>query len=60
MPIYQYQCTDCTETSDVVRGINENTPDPICNKCNVTLKRVYSNIGVAFKGSGFYTTDKRR
>ena len=60
MPIYQYNCTDCTETFDVVRGINENTPDPICNNCKKALKRVYSNIGVSFRGSGFYTTDKRR
>jgi predicted nucleic acid-binding Zn ribbon protein len=48
------------ETFDVVRGMNENAPDPVCNKCNTKLKRIYSNVGVAFRGSGFYTTDKQR
>jgi predicted nucleic acid-binding Zn ribbon protein len=43
---------------DVVRGILEDTPDPFCESCNSALKRVYSNIGVTFRGSGFYSTEK--
>jgi len=58
MPIYQYECTECKEITDVVRGITESAPDPFCESCNSTLKRVYSNIGVTFRGSGFYSTDK--
>ena len=60
MPVYQYQCTDCKKTTEVVRGITENTPDLFCKTCNSTLKRIYSNIGVTFNGSGFYRTDNRK
>jgi putative FmdB family regulatory protein len=59
MPTYQYKCTDCGIDSEVVRGIRDSAPDPLCHICNLSLKRVYSNIGVTFNGSGFYRTDSR-
>ncbi len=31
---------------------------PTCTYCDSEIKRVYSNVGVAFKGNGFYSTDK--
>jgi predicted nucleic acid-binding Zn ribbon protein len=40
------------------RGINEEQKQINCENCNVELIRRY-NISVAFKGSGFYTTDKK-
>jgi len=58
MPTYQYECAECRFSVDVVRGILEDTPDPFCESCNSALKRVYSNIGVTFRGSGFYSTEK--
>lgn len=58
MPVYQYKCTDCGLEAEVVRGIRDSAPDPLCDKCNLKLKRVYSSIGVAFNGSGFYSKDK--
>ena len=60
MAIYQYQCTDCNEHTEVVRSIREGAPDLLCKTCNSKLKRVYSNVGVTFNGSGFYKTDNRR
>lgn len=60
MPVYQYKCTGCEQTTDVVRGINDSAPDPSCKTCNLQLKRVYSSVGVTFNGSGFYRTDNRK
>ena len=60
MPVYQYKCTDCNKVTEEVRGITENVPDLFCKACNLQLKRIYSNIGVTFNGSGFYKTDNRK
>ena len=60
MPVYQYKCADCNEVTEEVRGIAENVPDLFCKTCNLPLKRLYSNIGVTFNGSGFYKTDNRK
>ena len=58
MAYYDYKCTDCDTTITVSRGMTEDDPGYTCETCNSTLNRVYSNVGVAFKGSGFYSTDK--
>lgn len=60
MPVYQYKCADCNEVTEEVRGITESVPDLFCKTCNLQLKRIYSNIGVTFNGSGFYKTDNRK
>jgi putative FmdB family regulatory protein len=60
VPAYQYKCADCNEITEEVRGITEDIPDLFCKICNLKLKRIYSNIGVTFNGSGFYKTDNRK
>jgi putative FmdB family regulatory protein len=58
MPTYQYRCQDCTSQLEVVQKF---TDDPLteCPSCEGTLRKVYSAVGVVFKGSGFYATDSR-
>lgn len=57
MPIYEYQCTSCGESFEVLQGINE-TPELSCDKCDGTdIQRVLSPGAFVFKGSGFYATD---
>lgn len=58
MAFYDYKCEECTTTITVSRGMTEDDPGYTCETCNSALTRVYSNIGVSFKGSGFYSTDK--
>lgn len=59
MAVYEYKCADCNKTITVNRGISEKDPGYACDTCNLPLTRVYSNnIGITFKGSGFYRTDK--
>jgi len=40
------------------RDAGERDNLPVCKTCNEPMKRLYSSIGVSFKGSGFYSTDK--
>lgn len=58
MPTYQYACTACDERLEVVQSF---TDDPLteCSSCGGRLRKVFSPVGVVFKGSGFYRTDSR-
>ena len=58
MPIYEYICKKCNISKQISRSFSENDPGYYCDTCNSKLLRVYSNVGVAFKGNGFYSTDK--
>lgn len=58
MPTYQYACTNCDEQIEVVQRFSD---DPLteCPACAGRLRKVFSPVGVVFKGSGFYRTDSR-
>lgn len=58
MPTYQYRCLDCSSEHEVVQKF---TDDPLtqCPTCEGTVRKVFSAVGVVFKGSGFYATDSR-
>jgi putative FmdB family regulatory protein len=58
VPTYQYACTACDERPEVVQKF---TDDPLttCEVCGGPLRKVYSPVGIVFKGSGFYRTDSR-
>jgi putative FmdB family regulatory protein len=58
MPTYEYACTDCGEHVEVVQSMSA-TPLTTCSVCGGRLRKVFSPIGVVFKGSGFYRTDSR-
>lgn len=59
MALYEYKCPKCKEITTISRSITEPETNPECWTCKVLLQRVYSsNMGVSFKGSGFYSTDK--
>lgn len=58
MPTYQYACTACGEQ---VEAVQKFTDDPLteCPACGGKLRKVFSPVGIVFKGSGFYRTDSR-
>ena len=58
MPTSQYASTACDERLEVVQKF---TDDPLttCEVCGGPLRKVYSPVGIVFKGSGFYRTDSR-
>ena len=58
MPTYEYACTDCGERLEVVQRFSDD-PLTVCPVCSGPLRKVFSAVGVVFKGSGFYKTDSR-
>jgi|AntAceMinimDraft_13_1070369.scaffolds.fasta_scaffold01992_19 putative FmdB family regulatory protein len=58
MATYEYKCKSCRAHEVVLRSISDKEVVPKCKACNLGLTRVYSNVGVAFSGSGFYSNDK--
>jgi putative FmdB family regulatory protein len=58
VPTYQYACTDCGERSEVVQRFTDDRLT-VCIACGGKLRKVFSPVGIVFKGSGFYRTDSR-
>ena len=58
MPTYEYACKTCGEHLEVVQSFKDNALTE-CPACGGTLRKVFGNIGITFKGSGFYKTDSR-
>lgn len=59
MPTYTYRCSECDHQFDIFQHFYEDTLTecPVCGK--IALHKVYSPVGIVFKGSGFYATDHR-
>ena len=59
MPTYQYTCTECGDPVEVVQKFTDE-PLTVCSACGGRLRKVFSPVGIVFKGSGFYRTDSRK
>ncbi len=58
MPIYEYKCSKCG-TFETVQKITDE-PLKVCPTCGQPVKKLIGhNVGIIFKGSGFYITDHR-
>ncbi len=60
MPTYQYACTEsaCGHRFEKVQSFTDDALT-ICPQCEGRLRKVFSPVGIVFKGSGFYRTDSR-
>jgi putative FmdB family regulatory protein len=58
MPTYEYACKTCGEHLEVVQSFKDNALTE-CPACGGSLRKVFGNIGITFKGNGFYRTDSR-
>lgn len=58
MPTYEYRCDECQKTFDVVQSFHDE-PLGACPTCGSPVRKVFGNVGIVFKGSGFYKTDSR-
>ncbi len=58
MPTYQYACSACQHEFEVFQAFTD-TSLTHCPECGGELRKVYSAVGVVFKGSGFYKTDSK-
>jgi putative FmdB family regulatory protein len=58
VPTYQYTCRECGEPLEAVQKFTD-APLSVCPACGGGLRKVFSAVGIVFKGSGFYRTDSR-
>jgi putative FmdB family regulatory protein len=58
VPTYQYSCTECGERIEAVQKFTDE-PLQVCSACGGKLRKVFSAVGIVFKGSGFYRNDSR-
>ncbi|HOW85991.1 MAG TPA: zinc ribbon domain-containing protein [Candidatus Aminicenantes bacterium] len=56
MPIYEYQCKKCRETTEVLQKAKDK-PLEKCPKCGGAVVKRISSPAIQFKGSGWYITD---
>ena len=59
VPTYQYTCTECGEPLEAVQKFSDD-PLTVCPACGGRLRKVFSAVGIVFKGSGFYRNDSRK
>ena len=60
MPTYQYACKQpaCGHRFEAVQSFSDD-PITVCPVCEGQVRKVFSAVGVVFKGSGFYRNDSR-
>jgi putative FmdB family regulatory protein len=58
VPTYQYACTECGEQLEAVQKFTDD-PLTVCPACSGKLRKLFSPVGIVFKGSGFYRNDSR-
>lgn len=58
MPTYEYECQACHERLEAVQAFSDPALS-VCPRCRGELRKVFSSVGIVFKGSGFYKTDAR-
>jgi putative FmdB family regulatory protein len=58
VPTYQYVCTECGGQLEAVQRFTDE-PLTVHEDCGGRLRKVFSPVGIVFKGSGFYKTDSR-
>jgi putative FmdB family regulatory protein len=57
MPTYEYICRSCTVSKSIVKPITEAVVAQVCDKCDLTMARLYQLGAVTFKGAGFYVNE---
>jgi putative FmdB family regulatory protein len=58
VPTYSYACTECGNRFDEVQAFTDDALTT-CPQCSGRLRKLFGNVGVVFKGSGFYRNDSR-
>jgi putative FmdB family regulatory protein len=60
MPTYEYECTKCGHTFEIIQSMSAPALTK-CPKCKGRIRRIIGGgMGVIFKGSGFYSTDNKK
>jgi putative FmdB family regulatory protein len=59
MPIYEYSCSKCGKTIEVIQKLSD-PPLTTHKSCGGQLTKLISAAGFQFKGTGWYVTDYAR
>ena len=59
MPTYQYACKECGHQLEAVQSFSDE-PLTVCPACEGRLRKLFTGVGIVFKGSGFYRNDSRK
>jgi len=59
MPTYEYRCNTCGHTFEKFQRFDD-APVTTCPECGAPVQKVFSSVGIVFKGSGFYSTDNHK
>jgi len=59
LPTYEYHCDSCDQNFDVVQSFHDD-PLTACPTCGSPVRKVFGNVGIVFKGTGFYKNDSRK
>ena len=64
MPTYDYRCERTGEVFEMWQSFSDDalttcprTHEGEADECGAPVKKVFSKVGIAFKGEGFYKTD---
>jgi putative FmdB family regulatory protein len=58
MPVYDYACTSCGRSVEVLHGVHVTGPE-VCDVCGGRMRKLVSAPAVVFKGSGWAKKDAR-
>lgn len=59
MPLYQYKCNPCDLLIEINKPYSQSESIQNCEECGNPMVKKFGRVGVQFRGSGFYSTDKR-
>jgi len=59
MPVYEYRCHKCGETTEIMQKFSD-APLSRCPRCNGKVSKIISNCAFHLKGSGWYVTDYKK
>ena len=57
MPTYIYRCQTCEKEFEIVQSFKDDPLEVCPSDCSGAVKKVFSGVGISFKGSGFYKND---
>ena len=56
MPTYEYRCKSCAHEFEIVQAFSDDALTT-CDECGGPLRKLFGNVGISFKGDGFYKND---
>ena len=59
MPLYDYLCQSCSHKFELRQSFQDDAVAS-CPECGAESSRQFSAPQVIYKGSGFYTTDRKK